>query len=364
MGRPGISYTEVAKACDQLIAANKTVTVDNIRGITGSGSKGTLLKLKKQWEALGQQGQITEGELLLENEEKIEDKLSSLVSELRDQVLEEAKLVCKRNDENNETKLRKEQDINAEIERRYESLDEKHSQLKINYDKLQSVYDDNNEQLKQAIKASTRAEEAAIKKDEQIQLLQDQIKSLEDKHKQVRDALEHFRAAMIEQREKDQNKWDQLQNDYQNQITRLENTLSDKNSEISDLHQANGQLAEQSQGLNKQLIDKDRQLTDATKKLNNLEPALKESNDKVITQQERITELTVANAKLEQAEQDKTQLHQRISDIDQNYQNQITHYQKLLDGNGAQIANLTGKLDKRDQKIKDLEHIIQNSKSG
>ena len=70
MGRAGISYTEVAKACEQIVAKGEQVSIDRIREITGTGNRSTLSKLRKQWEAFNQGGTAPEGELLLENEEE------------------------------------------------------------------------------------------------------------------------------------------------------------------------------------------------------------------------------------------------------------------------------------------------------
>lgn len=364
MGRAGISFTEVQRACEQLVASNKSVTVDNIREITGTGSRGTLSRLKKQWEALGQeQGQVIEGELLVENEEKIEERLLSLVSELKNLTIEEAKAICSRNDEKHEEEIEEQKGYLAEAERRNEALTEKFDALKVSQDKLQLAYDGNVEQLKLEIEFRSKAEETVTKKDEQIQLLQEQIESLEQKYQHACNTLEHARQAAKEQRDQDQQNWEHQQSVYQQQIKGLQNDLSSKNTNISSLSEANGQLSQQNQSLNKEVLDKGRQLTEALDKVTKLEPALQESTEKTLLQQEKITELTVANARLEQAEQDKNRLVQRISDIEDRHQKQIEHYQKMLDDSGQQLTDQTNKLEMKTETVRNLEKRIRKLKA-
>lgn len=341
MGRAGISYVEVEKACNQLVADNENVTVDNIREITGAGSKSTLLKFKKQWELAASQSQTQpEGELLLVNDEKADERILSLVNELKDLALEEAKLICARKDEDTEKTILAEKKINDELSRRYESLEEKHNILKNTQDKLQSAYDENDKLLKIAIKESAEAQQLVIQKDEKIVLLEGQIDSLEKKHKHARESLEHFRQAMQDQRDQDQIKWEQMQNEYQTHIKNLEDKLSDKSSKVSDLDQANGRLAEQNKNLNKLIVEKEHLLSEATTKTHQLETALHESSSREIGQQRKITELTVSQVKLEQAEKDKHDLAERLSESDLRYQKQIDNYQKILEDQNKRIMDL------------------------
>lgn len=49
MARPGITYQEVASACDQIIALNETPTINRVRDVLGTGSPNTILRHLNSW---------------------------------------------------------------------------------------------------------------------------------------------------------------------------------------------------------------------------------------------------------------------------------------------------------------------------
>jgi len=51
MSRIGITYEDVAKAIPTLQGQQKNLTVDNVRGLLGTGSKSTIARLLREWKA-------------------------------------------------------------------------------------------------------------------------------------------------------------------------------------------------------------------------------------------------------------------------------------------------------------------------
>ena len=365
MGRSGITFIQVADACEAILKESKgkqKPTIDLLRERIGAGSRTTLNKYKKQWEEMSG----GEAETLITKPEKVTESILSLVSQLSEKLSDEAKQINVKKSKQHAAEIEERDGLLAEAERRNEGLSEKLDGLQTNHEKLQSAYDDIDNNLKSEIEARTKAEETVIQKDERIDLLEKQVKSLEDKHTQARKALEHFRDAVKDQREKDQQQWEQLQGDYQHQIKGLQDDLSSKNTSITELSEANGQLAEQNSGINKQLIEKEKTLSSiqgllekATLKVEELEPKLQEKVDQVISQQERITDLTAENTRLSQAETDKARLLQKISDQDRRHQDQVAHYQSMLDGSKQDLDGLSSKLEIRDVEIEKLQKEIQ-----
>ena len=49
MARPGITYQEVASACDQIVAASETPTIKRVTEVLGTGSPNTVLRHLNTW---------------------------------------------------------------------------------------------------------------------------------------------------------------------------------------------------------------------------------------------------------------------------------------------------------------------------
>jgi len=62
MARPGILYSDVAKAAAKLVEGGMNPTVDSVReALGGTGSKSTIAPLLKRWKA-EHQGEIAQAE--------------------------------------------------------------------------------------------------------------------------------------------------------------------------------------------------------------------------------------------------------------------------------------------------------------
>ncbi|MDR3492549.1 MAG: DNA-binding protein [Gammaproteobacteria bacterium] len=261
MARPGVTYTEVAKAAEQLVEQQQTPTLDRIRAIIGSGSNTTLAIHLKNWK------QNLDSTDTLSLKENLPSELVSTLKDLWQRLVDLS-------DENLRT-----QEIEHQAE--MQTLQDELQKFKSNNQRWQKMYETWIHEKKQLAENQVISEQAlafAQKENSSLQAKQDTLlKQLEEKqsridelnrlHKQVQTNLEHFRESTREQRLLDEEKQAELQRQANHALQQLRQEIlivnnennslkqqSEKiNSELSVLQNAHALLAQEQNELTQQL---------------------------------------------------------------------------------------------------------------
>lgn len=234
MSRPGISYYEVARAAEQLIAGGHEPTIERIRIVLKTGSNSTIANHLRSWR---DRQDITQQ---IASKEHLPEELVGVLKGLWERVMSQA-----------ESQIATIQgtavQTNAELNQIIEQQQKENNRLLQSEAELkQSVYGLTQEKavLEQML-SPTKTTIAAL--ESQIvgltQKLNEKDLRIDELHKQnqqIQANLEHYRAAMVEQRQTDN-----LRNEDARR--RLE-------KDIEDIKLGNKTLAQEKNDLDKKLI--------------------------------------------------------------------------------------------------------------
>jgi len=233
MARPGITKNDVFKAATQLVGRGTDPTIEQIRGILGTGSNSTIAGFLREWRALHVKGEADSLSDVLPAE------FIGLMKGLWQRLLNQSESKVTAIQQHNEQHV---SSLNAEL-----------SALKLSHSLLQQQ----NEQLKQEknllISDKLALDQVVIKKDQEITSLttyneglsaqitekEYYLAELRRLHKQAQENLEHFREASREQRLFDQERHSQQLQNAESSIRQLQQELAIVTQEkLTIMHQA------------------------------------------------------------------------------------------------------------------------------
>jgi chromosome segregation ATPase len=233
MARPGITKNDVFKAATELVGRGGDPTIEQIRGILGTGSNSTIAGFLREWRALHAKGDVDS----LNND--LPSEFIGLMKGLWQRLLNQSESKVTAIEKHTEQHIA---ELNAEL-----------NALKKDCSLLQQQ----NEQLKQEknalISDKLALEQVVIKKDQEITSLtthneglsaqitekEHYLAELSRLHKQVQENLEHFREASREQRLLDQERHSQQIQQAEGSIKQLKQELAVITQEkLTIMHQA------------------------------------------------------------------------------------------------------------------------------
>ena len=211
MARPGISYTDVQKAAEQVKGQGHLPTIDRIRQLTSTGSSSTIATYLRTWKERQDAVQS------IATKEKLPEELVALLKGLWERVMDQA-------DQKIEALKTSQGKTQNESQKQYDMLEK-------SYQQLQRQYQQSEQNLKLVNQEKTGLEQAILHyqkqhiafeadaKQMEVRLgdKQNQLNELQRLNQQVQTNLEHYRASVREQRQKEQQQYDQ-------QIKQLEQT--------------------------------------------------------------------------------------------------------------------------------------------
>lgn len=219
MGRPGVTYREVANAANELSAQGKNPTIEQVRLLLGSGSSSTLAVHLRQWKS--EQGEA-ESALRKEN---IPQELISVIKGLWERVITTADEKIAAVEEASQKEI---DDIRTMLSERDTELKE----LTQRFDQLQQTHQTltNDNLVLQSAVNSIQKENATLAS--QYENAQQQIaektahnQELANLHTQSQKNLEHYREATREQRILDQQRYEQQHQQQEMMIQQLQQKL-------------------------------------------------------------------------------------------------------------------------------------------
>lgn len=215
MARPGVTYQDIASAANELKGHGKSVTIENVRAILGTGSIGTINNHLRKWkEAQNSTHKIA-------TKEHLPESLVSLLKGLWENVLTQSAeqfIPVEENYKKDISELKLELEKYKNEYQRFEMLFNQGQQEKT---KLSNEIIT----LNQALAFSHKENNALNHKQEsllrQLQEKQERIDELHRLHKQTQDNLEHYREAAREQRLLDQQQFEQQKQQLQLEIKNI-----------------------------------------------------------------------------------------------------------------------------------------------
>jgi chromosome segregation ATPase len=262
MARGGVNKVVVQNARNAIVARGEKPSIDAVRIELGNtGSKTTIHRYLKEIEDAERERHADRASL--------SEQLASLISQLADQINEEAHAAVAQ-DREQLGRERLDYQVQArQAESRIQLLESQCAQLT---EQLQIAHQalQQEQQQRQAIEIeNARLLQANRDQDACLQDRAGQIRSLEDKHQHARDALEHFRQASKEQREQELRRHESQVQQLQLEQRQLQQTLMIKQNELTQLNRDNERLLTEARQLHRDhhaqqtLLDQKAQVMDA-----------------------------------------------------------------------------------------------------
>lgn len=220
MARAGILYSHVTKAADQLVAAGKNPTVDNVREALGStGSKSTIAPMLKQWKVEHQSAvAATDAGLPVELLEAVKGVYERLQVEAERRV-EQARVLHQAAIEEAQDQLQQCHAHEGMLSQSVDSLSVELAQTRESLFRLQAEH-----QAAKITVAGLQADNTGLQ-----QRLSDraaEVKAVGDQLTQARGQFEHYQESMAMQRTEDRQA-------YELRIGRLEQDLTGAQQRLS-----------------------------------------------------------------------------------------------------------------------------------
>ncbi len=260
MSRPGVSYLEVSKAANQIMAGGQEPTIERIRAQLKTGSNSTIGAHLRLWRE--KQTPLQE----IASKEKIPEELIAVLKDLWERVMSHAQEKMDTNQKLCQQALKEHQERIGQLEHSNAQLMHSEKQLEESRDSLAQK----NEALEQSV-AEFRTEIVTLqtKGEGQLQQLQEKQTRIEELHKQnlqTQANLEHYRTTSLEQRQLEQQRAEQYQRELnqtvqqlriENELLRQQNIILQQQQEHLESEQSRveGKCAELSSQLEKMSIE-------------------------------------------------------------------------------------------------------------
>lgn len=231
MSRPGVTFQDITKAAQELKGQGKTVTIENVRAILGTGSIGTINKYLRQWKE-------TESSVgRLASKENLPEELVSLMKGLWEGMVNQSLQRFEPVEVNYQNEIT---ELKAELEK-YRSNNQRWQKMFNQWQQEKTVLANKKLTLEQALELAHKENESLHAKHDaltqQLQERQNRVDELHRLHQQTQTNLEHYRDSAREQRLLDQQQYDREKQQLQIEIKDLIEHTTIQLTKYSDLNQ-------------------------------------------------------------------------------------------------------------------------------
>ena len=328
MGRPGITYHDVANAASKIQLSGKSPTIESVRAVIGSGSSSTISNHLRSWKeksavdrSIGDNLQLPDDVItVIENLwDVLQSKSQESVISMKKQHDEKtSEMINERNALANEVKDQSELNNNLAVKNstlldQIKELDQEIISLK---NELSNTKNDNSKLI-----SEKNAHE-------------DRINDLINTNMQIQQNLDHYRDAMRTQREQDRVQFEDAINEKINLINHLELRINTLSSTHNDIDKSNAVLKSNNETLLAQL---------------------KELNAKVEFQKTNILDLKNKCLLLETANDKLTEINHKTEKMLQENEEAASNFIKHNSAQAATIALLNEEQEKLTNQIDQLE---------
>lgn len=212
MARPGITYSEVVEAANQVKASGRNPTIEQIRAVLGTGSSTTIANHLREWK------QTQDSASLLASKENIPEELIGVVKGLwqRLNTLTDEKIKALESDhtlvrEALENEVSKYKNNNQRWQTLFNQWTKEKEHLQFEKDEFKNTIQSNQKEIQ------TLISQQQVNK-EQIQEKQERLNELQRLLAQSQANLEHYRESSREQRLIEQQQFDKQKQELQNEL--------------------------------------------------------------------------------------------------------------------------------------------------
>lgn len=325
MSRPGVTYTEVSQAAQQLIASGRTPTVEGIRLILGTGSNSTLGQHLRSWKT---KQDVTQH---IATKEKIPEELVSALKGVWERVVNQSELTIQTiQQESQQALLTAKQEI-QQLQQSYHECQQRSYQAQQERDSLTHDKSTLEHLLSTAKMDLAILTEKLAGLDHHQHEKQQRIDELHRQNQQIHANLEHYREASLAQRLEDQQRYEQQQHQLEQQLRQRDQELHFlKEEKVMLLHSQQHAVFEK-ESVQTQLVKLETQC------------------------QSQATHLTDTISELAKKSQEAEHWQSQYHDLKGNYEDEVKGKIEIQ----TQHAVLTQQVSQLQQELQDLRH--QNS---
>ncbi|MHB1946942.1 MAG: DNA-binding protein [Gammaproteobacteria bacterium] len=317
MARPGVTYQDISSAANELKGQGKSVTIENVRAILGTGSIGTINNHLRKWK------ETQSSTHKIASKENLPEELISLVKGLWEGIVTQSITRFEPIEENYHKEIA---ELKEELEK-YKNNNQRWQKLFNQWQQEKSQLASENLTLEQALEFSHKENATLNTKQEgllqQLQEKQARIDELSRLLKQVQQNLEHYRESSREQRLLDQHQYEQQKQQLQLEIKALNEQLLIQREKFAAFQQQYQSLQQSN--------------------------AVLES-----TYAEEQSKHHLIRTKYEEAERDKNEYFQST----QYWQNQFKEIQKSLDNKISEYIGIQTEVKVLSLQLVDLKKLL------
>ena len=248
MGRAGITYTEVARAADELIEAAITPTIEKIRTKIGSGSYTTIGHHLKTWKSKCPSEQLAHAE-------KLPIPLITSVKQLWEQLKQNATLISDDIQTKADQAIAHEQEARVVAEKQAHTLQQHTQALETQLNDYHDVITDLQTQRQQSLDQNKEQTHLIASLNAQIESKQHDNNKLHQLTQTLHKNLEHFQKTTAEQRQQEKLDFHEQKTKYEHQIKQLITNLNRTQQALEQHAYEKNQFAEQVKICQQQLRD-------------------------------------------------------------------------------------------------------------
>jgi chromosome segregation ATPase len=220
MARPGVTYSEVSHAAQQISAAGKNPTIDALRIALGTGSNSTLGAHLRTWKARQDQTQQ------IATKEKLPEALIAVIKGLWETVMEQADdKVHTLQGETQQAMAKWQQEV-QQLQQDTARWQQQHRQLKEERDGLMHEKSAVEQLLVNANLTLAALTEKQVGLEQQTQDKQARIEELHRQSQQLQVNLEHYREESLAQRLAEQQRFEQQQHQFEQTLQQMNQALA------------------------------------------------------------------------------------------------------------------------------------------
>ena len=244
MGRSGISYIDVSKAAQELIAQGKAPTIETIRMRLGTGSNSTIGTYFRTWKENQNQTQQ------IASKENIPNELIAVVKGLWERIMMQSEEKIQILQQTNQEEV-------AKLKQEVLNFGQENARLQQQYHQIKQERDGliNEKSVFEQLIVNSNLEMVAINEKLAGLVLQLQEKQtrIDELHRQNQANLEHYRAASLEQRLIEQQRYEQQQGQLEQTIHQTRQELMQIGLEKMELQRHNQKFQIENEHIKNQL---------------------------------------------------------------------------------------------------------------
>lgn len=271
MGRPGVTYQDVANAAEEIQAKGINPTIEEIRRLLGTGSSSTIAPYLRKWKAHQDETQA------LVTKEKLPPELVALMKGLWNHLIDQADAKIAETEGRHQTVMSELQEQHLTLQKEQGALTAAHDALQQEKAALLQLKEEHEQKWNELTQANAVLQNNVLYAGQQLTEKNERITELVHLHKQAQENLEHYREAAREQRLLDQQKNEQQHAQLAQTIEQLQQRLLMADADKTTLKNQLQKIEQKYDALEHTRVEMQAELKVLNKQVNEVEKARDES---------------------------------------------------------------------------------------